>query len=379
MSHPWETYQGVYIHIPFCVQKCCYCDFASYQGQSGDVQERYVKRLIKEIETWRPHLPVSPAATVYFGGGTPTVLLPEQLGRIVAALKDKGFWQQPKEATLEANPGTVTLESLRAYRAMGFDRLSLGMQSFVPAELKAMGRIHTVEQSLEAPELAQQAGFTRISGDLIYGYPGQTVESVAYSLERLMKSGVNHISIYGLTVEEGTRLAYELDHGQSVLPSEEAAGAMYDHIMKTLPEQGFHRYEISNFAKEGQESRHNQVYWHYDPYLAFGAAACRFDGWTRETNPRSLVDYLNGRVPEREELTREERVEELVFMSLRTTKGLSLTEFQERTGKDFFVEYKEAYDRCAQKGWLEQSSQRIHLTPLGMQYGNLAFGEFMLG
>ena len=377
MSHPWESYQGVYIHIPFCVQKCCYCDFASYQGQSRDVQEAYVQCLLAEIGQWQPDLPVSPDATVYFGGGTPTVLAPEQLERIVRALKERSFWQQPKEATLEANPGTVTLESLQAYRAMGFDRLSLGMQSFVPAELKAMGRIHTVEQSLEALELAQQAGFTRISGDLIYGYPGQTAGSVAYSLEQLMKSGVSHISIYGLTVEEGTRLAWQLDHGQCCLPSEDETGAMYDYIMKTLPEQGFQRYEISNFAKEGQESRHNQVYWHYDPYMAFGAAACRFNGKVRETNPRSLVDYLKEKAPDREELTDEEREEELVFMSLRTTKGLDLEEFRQRTGRDFFAEYEDAYTRCAEKGWIQQSGQRIHLTPQGMQYGNLAFGEFI--
>lgn len=377
MFHPWETYQGIYIHIPFCVQKCCYCDFASYQGQSADVKEAYVERLINEIETWQPVLPVSPTATVYFGGGTPSVLTVAQLQRIVAALKKRGFWQQPKEATIEANPGTVTLESLQAMHHMGFDRLSLGMQSFVPAELAAMGRIHTIEESREAVELAHEAGFQRISGDLIYGYPGQTMDSVAYSLKQLMESGVNHISIYGLTVEQGTRLAWQLDHEWCALPSEEETGAMYDYIMKTLPENGFHRYEISNFATPGQESRHNQVYWHYDPYMAFGAAACRFDGKVRETNARSLVDYLKGEAPDREELTAEEQEEELVFMGLRTTKGLSLTEFQQRTGKAFFAEYREAYARCEKNGWIAQAGNRIHLTHKGMQYGNLAFEEFI--
>lgn len=379
MLYPWQAYQGIYIHIPFCVQKCCYCDFASYQGQSEDMKERYVKRLVAEIEQWQPALPVSPVATVYFGGGTPSVLTVEQLQRIVTALKEKGFWQQPKEATIEANPGTVTLESLEALRSMGFDRLSLGMQSFIPEELAAMGRIHTVEESREAVTLAKQAGFTRLTGDLIYGYPGQTLDTVSYSLQQLLQTGVNHVSIYGLTVEQGTKLAYLLDHGEWVLPSEEATGAMYDYIMKALPDHGYYRYEISNFAQPGQESRHNQVYWHYDPYMAFGAAACRFDGTARETNPRSLVDYINGKASEREDLTEAEREEELVFMSLRTTKGLSLAEFRQRSGKEFFSEYQDAYDRCAQNGWIEEEAGRIHLTPLGMQFGNRAFEEFMLG
>ena len=377
MSHPWETYQAVYVHIPFCVHKCAYCDFASYQIYNDHIMTDYARRLVEEISAWTPALPVSPTATVYFGGGTPSVLLLEDLAAIVTALKERGFWQHPAEATLEANPGTVDRERLRFYRQLGFDRLSLGIQSFQPGELAAMGRIHTAEQAEEAIALAREAGFRRISGDLIYGYPGQTVETVRDSLERLLDTGVDHVSVYGLTVEEGTLLAKQVREGKALLPSEDASGTMYDFLMEALPQAGDHRYELSNFARPGQESRHNQVYWHYDPYMAFGAAACRFDGKIRETNPRNLQAYLQGAPPEREILTCEDRRAELVFMNLRTVKGLSLEEFTQRTGEDFFHIYEEGFTYCRKQGWITREGNRIRLTEQGMRYGNLAFEEFL--
>ena len=377
MSHPWETYQAVYVHIPFCVHKCAYCDFASYQIYNDHIMTDYARRLVEEISAWTPALPVSPTATVYFGGGTPSVLPLEDLAAIVTALKERGFWQHPAEATLEANPGTVDRERLRFYRQLGFDRLSLGIQSFQPEELAAMGRIHTAEQAEEAIALAREAGFRRISGDLIYGYPGQTVETVRDSLERLLDTGVAHVSVYGLTVEEGTLLAKQVREGKALLPSEDASGTMYDFLMEALPQAGYHRYEISNFARPGQESRHNQVYWHYDPYMAFGTAACRFDGKIRETNPRNLQAYLQGAPPEREILTCEDRRAELVFMNLRTVKGLSLEEFTQRTAEDFFHIYEEGFTHCRKQGWITREGNRIRLTEQGMRYGNLAFEEFL--
>lgn len=377
MSHPWESYQALYVHIPFCVHKCAYCDFASYQIYNDHIMTDYARRLVEEISAWTPALPVSPTATVYFGGGTPSVLPLEDLAAIVTALKERGFWRHPAEATLEANPGTVDRERLRFYRQLGFDRLSLGIQSFQPGELAAMGRIHTAEQAEEAIALAREAGFRRISGDLIYGYPGQTVETVRDSLERLLDTGVDHVSVYGLTVEEGTLLAKQVREGKALLLSEDASGTMYDFLMEALPQAGYHRYEISNFARPGQESRHNQVYWHYDPYMAFGAAACRFDGKIRETNPRNLQAYLQGAPPEREILTCEDRRAELVFMNLRTVKGLSLEEFTQRTAEDFFHIYEEGFTHCRKQGWITREGNRIRLTEQGMRYGNLAFEEFL--
>lgn len=377
MAKPWESYQAVYVHIPFCVHKCAYCDFASYQIYNEHIMSDYARRLAEEISACTPALPVSPHATMYFGGGTPSVLPLDAMEAVVTALKERGFWQQPAEATLEANPGTVDLDKLQFYRQLGFDRLSLGIQSFQPAELASMGRVHTAEDAEAAIALAREAGFRRISGDLIYGYPGQTAASVRDSLERLLQTGVDHVSVYGLTVEEGTLLAKQVREGTAALPPEDETGAMYDFLMEALPQAGYQRYEISNFARPGQASRHNQVYWHYDPYLAFGAAACRFDGICRETNPRNLTAYLRGEAPEREELSPEIRREELVFMSLRTAKGLSLAEFRQRTGSSFFPLYKEAFAACAERGWIAREGDRIHLTERGMQYGNLAFEEFL--
>ena len=239
-------------------------------------------------------MPVSPTATVYFGGGTPSVLPLEDLAAIVTALKERGFWQHPVEATLEANPGTVDRERLRFYRQLGFDRLSLGIQSFQPGELAAMGRIHTAEQAEEAIALAREAGFRRISGDLIYGYPGQTVETVRDSLERLLDTGVDHVSVYGLTVEEGTLLAKQVREGKALLPSEDASGTMYDFLMEALPQAGYHRYEISNFARPGFQSRHNLKYWLTRPYLGFGPGAHSDFGGRRFSFLRDLNGYIDG-------------------------------------------------------------------------------------
>ena len=377
MVRPWEICQAIYIHIPFCRHKCCYCDFTSYQGQSETVQERYTEALCREIRTCRPGLPVSPRATVYFGGGTPTCLSLSCLTRIVAALKDAGFWQQPAEATVEANPGTLSPDLQKKKRRIGFDRLSLGVQSLQADELQRMGRIHTAEEARQAFLEARDAGFRRISTDLIYGYPGQTAASVEDTLQRLLAWQPDHVSVYGLSVEPGTVLAARLDQGVWQLPDEEESGRMYDLVMDGLPAKGYARYEISNFARPGQESLHNEVYWRYEPYLAFGAGACRFDGKKRETAPRGLYAYMKGEPAEVEVLSPDIRREELVFMNLRTARGLDLAVYEERTGEPLSRRYGKALEKLAARKWLVLEDGRIHLTPLGMRYGNLAFEEFI--
>ncbi len=379
MTKPWESYQGIYIHIPFCVQKCNYCDFASYKVSSRDVMEAYVNRLVAEIEEKDITVPVAEGATLYFGGGTPSVLPVDLLEKVVQALMAKTLWNHPKEVTLEANPGTVNRAKLQAYRDLGINRLSLGIQSFQDAELRRMGRIHTAEKARETIAMAREAGFLHINGDLIYGYPGQTVESVQDSLEQLLSTGVDHISVYGLTVEKGTPLEKQLTTQALYLPDDDTTGDMYDCIMSCLLKAGYERYEISNFARPGHASRHNQVYWHYNPYLAFGAAATGFDGKRRYTNPATIEAYSSGKAPEEEVLTDQEREEELVFMSLRTAKGLSLAEFQERVGKSFRDEYGPALAHCLAQGWLIERKGRVSPTALGMRYGNLLFEAFLQG
>ncbi len=375
--HPWEAYQGIYLHIPFCQHKCSYCDFISYQGQDGAARARYVKALIREIRSYDAPLPVSRGATVYVGGGTPSLLSLEELAAIFHALKEKGYLHSPREVTFEANPGTVDEAYLRGLRVLGVDRLSLGIQSLEDSELRLMGRTHTADEARHIILLSKKVGFTRLSCDLIYGYPTQTAASVEASLTELMALGPSHISIYGLSVEPGTVLSHNLRQGRWILPTDDETGNMYDLIMDRLVKGGYERYEISNFAKAGDKSRHNLVYWHYNPYLAFGAGATRFDGRTRENNPAYLAAYERGEAPEIECLSPAVQREEMIFMNLRTVRGLSLLDYEARFGRSFALDYGPQIENLIHKGWAKWEDGHFCLTPLGMQYGNLAFEAFI--
>jgi oxygen-independent coproporphyrinogen-3 oxidase len=375
--HPWQVYQGTYIHIPFCRHKCSYCDFTAYQGQGEKARKQYVETLIREIESYQPDLPVQKGATVYFGGGTPSLLSIEEVAAVIDALKQRGFWNHPREVTFEANPGSVDETYLKGLRSLGIDRLSLGVESLVDGELQLMGRTHTAEEAKKVIFESQNAGFKRLTCDLIYGFPTQTLQSVAASLSELVALRPTHISIYGLSVEEGTLLFYRLQKGEWLLPTEDESGAMYDYIMKRLPEAGYERYEISNFAMPGEESRHNEIYWRYEPYLAFGAGATRFNGSRRETNPVSLVAYEKGEPPLVEHLSPETIREEMIFMNLRMARGLSLDTYEARFGSRFEKDYDMILKDLIQKGWGTLENRYFHLTPLGMQYGNLAFEAFI--
>lgn len=375
--HPWEAYQGIYLHIPFCQHKCSYCDFISYQGQDEVARTRYVKALIKEIRSCEAPLPVSRGATIYVGGGTPSLLSLEELAAIFSALKEKGYFNAPREVTLEANPGTVDEAYLRGLRALGVDRLSLGIQSLEDSELRLMGRTHTADEARHIIQFSKEAGFTRLSCDLIYGFPTQTAASIEASLTELMALGPSHISIYGLSVEPGTVLSHKLQKGLWTLPTDEETGAMYDLIMDRLAKGGYERYEISNFAKAGDESRHNLIYWHYHPYLAFGAGATGFDGRKRETNQAYLAAYERGEAPEIEILSPAVQREEMIFMNLRTVRGLSLLDYETRFGRSFELDYGPETEDLIHKGWAKREDGHFRLTPLGMQYGNLAFEAFI--
>ena len=273
---PYKQIQGTYVHIPFCRQKCLYCDFNSYAGFGADVMAAYAAAVCREIAGRKSKLPVNENASIYFGGGTPSLLPLEQTAQIVSALKKYGYWQKPREASIEANPGTVDLEKLQALRQMGFDRISFGVQSLNDAELKTIGRVHNAAEALEAIELAKQAGFKRINADVIYALPGQTLASLQNTLEQLVATGIEHLSVYGLIVEDGTPLQKLVDAGKIILPDEDESADMYEFVQEFLAVQGFERYEISNYARGGAYSRHNLVYWHYYSYAAFGAGACGF-------------------------------------------------------------------------------------------------------
>lgn len=389
MKKPWEEYQAVYVHIPFCVQKCLYCDFASYANCGENIKAQYVEALCQEIKKG-VNLSVNPKATIYFGGGTPSTLSTEQIDVIVNALKARGFWQQPTEATIEVNPGTVDLPKLQALKAMGFTRISMGVQALNNQELSIIGRIHSAQQALEAIKLAQQAGFEHINADVIYGLPGQTLDSLKATLEQLIATAIDHISVYGLIVEEGTPLEKLLDQGKLTLPDEDTAADMYDFVQSFLKQQCFTRYEISNYYRTAAKShsRHNDVYWQYYPYVAFGASAASFDGSVRITRPTAIQDYISWVAsPDTlanekyncfvEQLTTAELLSEFLIMGLRRSQGASLREAQERYGVDVLQKYQEELKPFIQQKLVEIKNDQLFLTEKGMAIGNQIFEIFV--
>lgn len=388
----WDNYHAVYVHIPFCKQKCLYCDFASYACFGEAEMRAYTEALCHEIETRAEEAEkVAASATVYFGGGTPSVLPIDCLEQIVATLKACGFWQEPAEATIEVNPGTADSTKLKRLRAAGFDRVSFGVQSLQDAELRAIGRIHSAQEAIAAIDMARAAGFRRVSCDLIYGLPGQSLASLADTLQRLLATGIEHISVYGLIVEEGTPLERLVSAGKLMLPDEDIAADMYELVQRLLAEAGFERYEISNYAKNGQYSRHNTVYWQYHPYIAFGAAACGMEKALRRTAASTVPEYIaaaqaltsaNWRTSElytSESLTLQQQLEEFMFMGLRRAAGADLAEARTRFGVDVWQRYQKELAPYIAQGLVgyEVAAERLYLTPAGMELGNQIFAIFI--
>lgn len=388
----WRKYQAIYVHIPFCKQKCLYCDFASYACFGEKEMRAYTDALCHEIEVRVEEATnVASGATIYFGGGTPSVLPTDCLERIVSTLKSCGFWQKPAEATIEVNPGTADVNKLKRLREAGFDRISFGVQSLQDKELRAIGRIHNAEEALIAIDMARTAGFRRISCDLIYGLPGQSLASLKDTICRLTKTGIEHMSVYGLIVEEGTPLERLVNSGQMVLPDEDIAADMYELVQRLLAEAGLERYEISNYAKNGQYSRHNTVYWQYHPYIAFGAAACGMEKALRRTAASTVPEYIaaaqaltsaNWRTSElytSEGLTIQQQLEEFMFMGLRRAAGANLAEARARFGVDVWQRYGLQLEPIIKKGLAryDGDKQRLWLTPKGMEIGNQIFAIFV--
>lgn len=384
LAKPWELLQGIYVHTPFCKQKCLYCDFPSYAG-CDDLWKDYGRAVAQEIALrTNEAVLAAPQATIYFGGGTPSLLPLESIAAIVEALKQYGFWQNPAEATIEVNPGTVDLKKLQGLRQLGFDRLSFGVQSLQDAELRTIGRIHSAQQALEALELARQAGFTRLSCDLIYGLPGQSMASLQSTLAALLEQNLEHLSVYGLIVEEDTPLEALVDSGKLTLPDEDTSADMYQLVQHTLEQAGYSRYEISNYARKDGYSRHNTVYWHYWPYAGFGAGACGFYGAQRRTAcslPRQYMEKIYTAqwqaLYDVEELTPVQQLGEFMFMGLRRRAGAALDEAQQRFGVDVLQRYDKELAPYFKQDLLRLNKSQLQLTPAGMAVGNRIFEIFV--
>lgn len=363
---------SIYIHIPFCVRKCNYCAFNSKVSNAAEIAA-YVDALISEIKIRRVAEKIS---TIYFGGGTPGILKINQLEKILSNLKTEGA----AEITIEANPGTVDEDYLRNLREIGFNRLSLGVQSFNDALLKILGRIHDSKTALETIQTAKKY-FGNVSVDLMYGLPRQTLLDVRNSVEIAIAQDIQHISIYGLEIEDGTKFGAQYAAGKLELPDDDA---MYDYIVEALPRAGFIRYEISNFAKKNFESRHNLGYWTGVKYLGIGAGAHSYSGKIRSSNIREVAEYIKKiRVGESVSIIEEivspnAAMEEFCFLGLRTAEGLSVEKFYKKFGADIFEIYGAVIEKYLKLGLLNFSDGRIFLTPRGMKFGNVVFADFLL-
>lgn len=370
----------LYIHIPFCVKKCAYCDFLS--GPSDEEsREKYIELLCAEIDACKGKVEEYQVSTVFFGGGTPSILYGNQIEKIMSKLREVFVFAKDAEISIEMNPGTVTEEKLAAYKKAGINRLSIGLQSVHDEELKMLGRIHTYDEFLHSYKMAREAGFENINIDLISAIPGQTVESWAKTLQTIVNLQPEHISAYSLIIEEGTPFYEKYGEGSGVdlLPSEDDEREMYWQTKQILHEAGYERYEISNYAKAGRECRHNIGYWERTPYLGFGIGAASLFEETRYANPSNIEEYRMSfdEKFKAEKLSTEERMEEFMFLGLRMMRGIS----KERFAMEFDVNIEEVYGEQIEKlkklELLEENSDRIYLTEKGIDVSNSVFVEFM--
>ena len=359
---------GIYIHIPFCKQRCKYCAF--YSTTQHSLQQRYVDAVCNELRMRNNYI-IGSADTVYFGGGTPSVLTIEQIEKIMCSI-DKNFGiSENAEITIEANPDDLTPEYLSQLRSLRINRLSMGVQSFNDRQLKQLQRRHNAQKACEAVENARKAGFENISIDLIFALPGSTESDWKHDLEQAIELCPTHISAYNLTYEEGTALYKEASEGKIVPLSEEENINQFQILIETLTNANYRHYEISNFALPGFESRHNSSYWHDIPYLGCGAAAHSYNQKSRQWNIANVKEYIQGIENESpdfeiEHLTMAEQHNDAILTRLRTADGIPLKQFKEQFGERMYDHLLKAAAKHIANGTLEHSNDRLSLTRKGI-------------
>ena len=368
----------LYVHIPFCVRKCQYCDFLS--GPSDEeTKDRYIEALLKEIRA-AEHTEDYEIVSVFIGGGTPSALKAEAIASIMRTLQEQFFFCEDAEVTIEANPGTVDLEKLTIYRNVGINRLSLGLQSTDAEELKLLGRIHSYEEFLKSYEWAREVGFSNINIDLMFAIPGQTGEAWRQHLYQVAELNPEHISAYSLIIEEGTPFAEQnLD-----LPDEDTEYQMYEDTAEILERYGYRQYEISNYAKQGYMCRHNAGYWQRREYLGFGLGASSLYRGMRFSNTRRMQEYLKeSRNPDqiRKDVTvlsRNERIEEFMFLGFRMTEGISEKKFEENFDVRLMDVYGDILQKYEETGFVEHIETKWRLTRKGIHVSNHILADFLL-
>ncbi|MDI6869940.1 MAG: radical SAM family heme chaperone HemW [Bacillota bacterium] len=394
----------LYVHVPFCARKCAYCDFVSYPRAAaggGPAVRRYLETLAREAGWYAGRLAPTPISTVYVGGGTPSVLTSSELRALLAVLSDTcGPWAEGAEVTAEVNPGTADAGKLAVLREAGVNRLSVGVQSFDEALLRRVGRFVKPDEVYTTVQAAREAGFANLSLDLIFGLPGQTLEGLEEDLRRAVDLEPEHLSVYALTLEEGTPLAEEVAAGRAVLPGEAVEAEMFALASAVLRQAGYRHYELSNFAQPGREARHNLAYWHNEDYLALGPAASGHAGLLRYRNAPGLGEYerllaegrrkpgqagaggegfpLSPAAVEVERLSLRQAMGETAFLALRLVEeGLDREAFRRRFGRDPLDVWGGELARLEREGLVEVAPTAVRLTAKALPVANLVFSAFV--
>ena len=380
---------GIYIHIPFCKQKCKYCDFISYSNKEEKIKE-YIKALQKEIQIkLKKYQKEYLVDTIYLGGGTPSYIEPEKIVDIIKTVKNIIQMKENVEITIEVNPGTVTKRKLEIYKNVGINRLSIGLQTTNHERLKQIGRIHTYEMFLETYQMAKEVGFTNINVDLMIGLPKQRLKEIETDLENILLLQPNHISIYSLIVEEGTVLEKELREGKLILPEEDLEREMCWKVKEILEKNEYEHYEISNFAKKGYQSKHNWNCWNQKEYLGFGIAAHSYMNNIRYSNIDNLQEYIEQmqyaekiedlkKIEQIQEVqNKEEKQKEYMLLGLRKLKGISIQEFKKIFLENPIYLYRKELDKLVKEELIEVDLDSIRLSNRGLDLANLVWEEFI--
>ncbi|OSB10154.1 radical SAM family heme chaperone HemW [Paraclostridium bifermentans] len=373
---------GLYIHVPFCAQKCYYCDFNSYKINSNQKKE-YLINIEREMKFYKGEFKDKCFDTVFFGGGTPSILTVDELKELVNNINENFNIKKDAEITIECNPGTINREKLEAMKKIGINRLSIGLQATQNYHLKSIGRIHTYEEFEKNYYDALDIGFKNINIDLMYALPNQKTQEWKDTLDKIINLNPSHISAYSLILEEGTKLYDMYQNKEFELLDEDTDINMYNYTIDTLKRHGYNQYEISNYSKEDLECKHNIIYWKCDNYLGLGPGASGFIGDTRYSNIEDICEYnkcimQNIRpVSEEIELTKKDKIEEFIFMGLRMNEGINIDVFKERFDTDFYDIYQEVMDKLIKRELVRFDGKNISLTQKGREISNSVFIEFL--
>lgn len=371
---------GIYVHVPFCIRKCSYCDFVS--NSKYELEDKYFEKLVSEIQSRDidEEYKVRVINTIYFGGGTPSSVSSVNIKKVVMAIKENFDLANLEEMTIEVNPGTCNNDNIQDYYDMGFNRLSIGVQSFNEDMLKRIGRIHNRADIYKTVDIARQIGFKNISIDLMYGLTDDSLIRLEKDLELAMEMNIQHISTYGLIVEEATKFYDELKEGRLNLPEEELLLNMRKLINEKLFAFGFKRYEIANYAKTGYESKHNIIYWNNDDYYGFGLNSTTKVDNSRYMNEPDIIEYIGSKEFRKynlEEITEEMKIEEAIFLGLRLTDGIDLEVFSNRYNINIIEKYKKIIDELIDIKAMCLSDRTLRLTDYGFEISNYCLAKFL--